>query len=179
MTDKSRARADYRAIKGMQEYASHQIEVAFEKGFAQCDKQLQEACDNARREGYGEGLNAAWECARKIIPLWVKGKTADIFGTRDIETIFKSYFASDAISKIKEYEEEQNDDEVKVGDEMVTYDGNKPVTIIVTYVSKDGHIDGIDFEGMGYTNRPLAHWTKTNRHFPQIAETLKQLKGAE
>ena len=68
---------------------------------------LQEACDNARREGYGEGLNTAWECARKIIPLWEKGKTADIFGTRDIETIFKRYFASDAISKIKEYEDER------------------------------------------------------------------------
>lgn len=179
MTDKSRARADYRAIKGMQEYASHQIEVAFKKGFDQCDKQLQEACDNARREGYGEGLNAAWECARKIIPLWEKGKTADIFGTRDIETIFKGYFASDAMSKIKEYEEEQNDDEVKVGDEMVAYADDKSTTIIVTYVSEDGHIDGIDSEGMGYTHRYLAYWTKTGRHFPQIAETLKRLKGAE
>ncbi len=175
MTDESRARADYRAIKGMQEYASHQIEVAFEKGFAQCDKQLQEACDNARREGYGEGLNAAWECARKIIPLWEKGKTADIFGTRDIETIFKRYFASDAISKIKEYEEKQAEVEIKVGDE-VTISSSMDTLIVVT-VCQDSVRVMNRFGDSVYVDPYYVK--KTGRHFPQIAETLKQLKKAE
>lgn len=51
---------DYQAIKTMQDNAVYAIKVAFEKGFDQCNKQLQEACDMARQEGFEEGKTVGY-----------------------------------------------------------------------------------------------------------------------
>ncbi len=69
---------------------------------------------------YKQGLNDAWECARKIMLGIVKGgiHAADlyeIFGTHSAEEILETVSVDKAMQKIKEYEERQKDDEKSCG----------------------------------------------------------------
>ena len=60
---------------------------------------------------YTQGLNDAWECARKIMLNKVNGglpteEHSKIFGYIATSEVLKNYTASEAIAKIKEYEEQ-------------------------------------------------------------------------
>ena len=76
------------------------------------------------RKAREDGLNAAWEAARKIVyPIEYGGLTpgqlSKIFGTAPAYDILKRYSATEAIEKIKEYEShlpDTNAGEIKVGD---------------------------------------------------------------
>ena len=70
----------------------------------------------ARKEGYEEGLNNAWECAKKLRHMDYSmlykvfdGDNVVIHGiqTKGLEAVFEKYSASEAMAKIKEYEEKQ------------------------------------------------------------------------
>ena len=70
----------------------------------------------AKPEGqYQQGLNDAWECARKIAWEMARGNSSirndliELFLTDDLEYIVKNFTASEAIAKIKEYEEKQTE----------------------------------------------------------------------
>lgn len=130
--------------------------------------------EEAEKTAYEQGLNDSWECARKIsMPENEGGMSVkalqSIFGTT--REIFKCT-ASEAIAKIKEYEEKQN--EIKVGDEIRLYDAIE----VVTCVTSTG-LQTIDANGLTstwcYNTYPLETWEKTGRHFNQIAEVLKQM----
>lgn len=75
------------------------------------------------KQNYERGLNDAWECARKIGKVnWLTLKQIG-FEIKDKEKnpswdVVMEYSASEAITKIKEYEEKQTDDKIKVGDEV-------------------------------------------------------------
>lgn len=60
-------------------------------------------------KGYNNGLNDAWECARKILfdPTHPK-ELPEALGTDTFCGIIEKYSASEAIQKIKEYEEQQD-----------------------------------------------------------------------
>lgn len=132
---------------------------------------------------YQRGLNDAWEAARKIIemtdpPYW------GVFNEYK-DDLFGKISASEAIEKLKIYEEKQKvDDEIKIGDEVESlYDDRTIVenTIpwIVTkiregYKGKKSYY-GIDAEG---TLRNNDFVRKTGRHF-DIDKILKQMKVEE
>lgn len=59
-------------------------------------------------DGYNSGLNDAWEAARKIIDR--TSRTINAFGM-GVPDIFNRYTASEAIAKIREYEEKQKAEE--------------------------------------------------------------------
>jgi hypothetical protein len=133
---------------------------------------------------YEDGLNDAWELVRKLIygeseyerAYSIKDINA-IFGKRGYLKILKDYTASEAIVKVKEYEEKQKqaDDEIKVGDEIERIKGNNGRKYIVTKIIESDYINIIfDDGGVGYVN-PI-HYRKTGRHFSQIEEVLKQMK---
>lgn len=129
---------------------------------------------------YEKGLNDVWECAKKIACDKSQNGYSlytlkEIFGTASISDIFSNFSPSEAITRIKEYEEKQKQaDDVKVGDEVIWNDHEKGIVIEI-----------IDYNLRGFTSRLCPfEWRKefcrrTGRHFNQIAEVLEQLKEEE
>lgn len=130
---------------------------------------------------YEQGLADAWECARKII-LSYKGYSAlkpldfkGVFGTSDISEILENLTVAEAIAKIKEYEEKQQ--EIKIGDEVYFLSECKGVLICkdnnsFTILWDDGNVIMYDKQ----SNRHLK-LKKTGRYFPQVEEMLKAIRG--
>lgn len=134
--------------------------------------------EEQRMKTYEDGLNEAWEVARKIIDM----NPIELGELIGIDTAFESdiinkYSASEAITKIKKYEEKQKqtDDEIKVGDEIERIKGNHDRKYIVTKIIESGYINIIfDDGGVGYVN-PI-HYRKTGRHFSEIEDVLMQMQ---
>lgn len=129
---------------------------------------------------YEKGLYDAWECARRIFVPANKGglsgrEVKQIFNTYNI---FDNYSASEAITKIKEYEEKQKqpDDEIKVGDEIYSLDKNYRSVVTAIFDTCRG-VTAVFFTQNGkLAGELLENLHKTGRHFPQIAEVLKQMQ---
>ena len=152
---------------------------------------------------YQRGLNDAWDATRKIDTN--RDLENYVFG-EDLEHGFINISVSEAIAKIKEYEKKQikkscgtckknnkclsitgccdeyepkqTDDEIKVGDEVISdaFDDKG----IVTYITKDGvNCVSIILSGSSMMKVKLSGLRKTGRHFPQIAEVLDQMKEGE
>ena len=134
-------------------------------------------------DAYQRGLDDAWEAARKIVLVPGDGGTGlqnlvAIFGTNTMELVFINNSASEAIAKLKAYKEKQKaDDEIKVGDEVAFHhdDGRPDTVVVVTYIGKDGFIDGMDGRGTQYAHKNPTKWTKTGRHF-DISKILEEMR---
>ena len=147
----------------------------YDKGYnnRKIEEEFEEKTNN-----YEKGLNDAWECVKKIA-LTKSHRTVgeyqdylkEIFGTTSASTIIDTLSVYDVISKIKKYEEKHIDNEIKVGDEVI-HDGEQ--IGIVTQVDEFGYqIMESGGESGFYITEDIR---KTNRHFPQIAEVLKQIR---
>lgn len=126
---------------------------------------------------YEDGLKEAWEAARTIVDCKVPYDFWELSSGQSMLGAFRLYSAKGAIEKIREYEEEQKKAaEIKIGDEVTDNDGWQGV---VTRISPDGeYLVIIQKDGAGL------HWKKesfkkTGRHFPQIAEVLKQMQEGD
>ena len=77
------------------------------------------------QRGIEYGRNETWEAARKIALYRDEGGTSildltEIFDCCTIQQVFRRHTVSEAIAKLKAYEEKQKaDDEIKVGDERM------------------------------------------------------------
>lgn len=134
---------------------------------------------------YERGLNDAWEAARRIVlpsDCYANGLYShmkEIFGLNDYlaRGVFTDFSASEAIAKIKEYEEKQEEqakeEEFKVGDEVNTNTGR----FIVLGIDAGGwyHLWCLN-NGLTYDMICSKNLTKTGRSFPQLAELFKQMK---
>lgn len=100
---------------------------------------LNEGNDIGYKDGVNDGRNEAWEAARKIVLSPDEGGTSlpdlfAMFGNGSMQSVFRKYSASEAIEKMKAYEEKQKaNEEINVGDEVMVY-GNRGV---VTYICGD------------------------------------------
>ena len=126
---------------------------------------------------YEKGLNDAWECARKIIVL---DEPMCVVGGTGLKNFICNHSVSEAIAKIKEYEEKKNqaDNEIKVGDEVVdgkvfnsgkgivTFASPYPSPVILYILWYDGSTG----------RRKITDVKKTGRTFSEISEFLEQLK---
>ena len=131
--------------------------------------------DEKVKEAYENGLNVAWECARKIFSMPVYDVN-EIFPECQAN-IYEDVSALEAIERIKEYEEEQKKAaEIKIGDEVADNDGWKGV---VTWISPDGEYLVVTLQDGSALRWKKEHFKKTGRHFPQIAEVLKQMQEGE
>lgn len=112
-----------------------QVDEAYQRGYNKgyADKtNNDEVCNELAKDIYQRGLNDAWEAARKIVLSPDEGGTSltDIyvmFGNNgSMQRVFRSYSASEAIDKLKVYEEKRKaDDEIKVGDVVERYINGK------------------------------------------------------
>ena len=126
------------------------------------------------KEAYNNGLNDAWECAKKIYD-FSGGELSEIF-PESKEIPFYSYSASEAIARIKEYEEQQKQDtkeKIKIGDE-VTWSQMDGTGIVIQKANKETIIVlSTCMDGLLRTEESKV--VRTGRYFPQIAEVLKLL----
>ena len=119
---------------------------------------------------YENGLNEAWEAARKLLcdSGYNYVKLEDIFGSHSLDGIFSTYTASEAIDRIKKYEG------FNVGDEVIDSIGKKSVVVRV----HGEYITVVEYDGVA-SRWKKEGFKKTGRHFPQIEEVLKQMKEGE
>ena len=134
---------------------------------------------------YQRGLDEAWKAARRISVIELNGGLAGkelmkIYGTMDIHKIYDDNTASEAIAKLKAYEEKQKaEDEIEVGDEVEwdnDFTGDRfIVTRIYQPYGKKEQCDGIDDDGDVYRAVLIESLVKTGRHF-DIASILENMR---
>lgn len=131
--------------------------------------------NDAFDDGYKCGLADAWETARKIeCDEGIDMNTlCTIFGRGSSNSIIRDFSASEAIAKIKEYEDSKQ--EIKIGDEVKTDDGQKMV--IAAIVNKD--FAGLADDGRFMFGTLDGTIIRTGRHFPEIAAVLEKMRGEQ
>ena len=122
-------------------------------------------------EAYKKGLNDAWEAAREICA----GRFAGKIDTGHI----LNFTATEALDKIKAYEEEQS--KIKVGDEVkVENSGGYLGKAIVTYVDKyEKEIYVVFAGGSAGEITDGTRLRKTGRHFDEVEKLIEVLKGGD
>ena len=144
---------------------------AYDKGYNDATEEIGSDEQTIADKAYKHGLSDAWEAARKISSM--DSKTRDeIFGLVITSNIFDENTASEAIEKIRQYEQER-DAEIKVGDEIEAVSG-KAVVVYVDDV--DEHKVRYVYSNGVYAFNYIDKVTKTGRHFPEIAEVLKKMR---
>lgn len=123
---------------------------------------------------YEDGLSDAWEAARKIVEMGEYDRKYVVFDRLgDGEFPFKKYSASEAITRIKEYE-----NHIEVGDEVYTIYDDAP-RVVVSIFNEDAtgekRVVSVSISGI-ISNLYAEELRKTGRHFPQIQEVLKQMQ---
>jgi hypothetical protein len=137
-------------------------------------------CEAVYDTGYKEGLEKAWEMAKRI---FTPQKAYEEAYTRDeLDIIFGEGITSfdlaqmtvfEAVDKVELYEKVKAEmNKIKDGDEVRLNDGKKGV---VVYSDTDGHLNVVNaFGGMRSYN--AAQVVKTGRHFPQMVEMMKEMR---
>ena len=164
---------DYSVLLTCEEANMVIIHDAFDKGYQQGyedEKKVSCDCKDNMENEYNRGLNDAWEAARKIIldgclPLQ---ELMQIFNTAYSERILKENTASEVIAKIKEYEEQQKQDTIQVGDEV--YSEEDDLRFVVTRIY-EGRYEGVCTDGAAYCPLPN-DIKKTGRHTETILKVL-------
>lgn len=123
---------------------------------------------------YQEGLSDAWEAARKIICEMDYDDLMKIFGGDNLDYIF-ALSPTTVIEKLKAYEQEQ--EEIKVGDEFENEAGQKFVVLKMDGKEIDRYIDS---DGKTYVmSAKYRVMRKTGRSFPEIAAVLEKMRGEQ
>ena len=115
---------------------------------------------------YEDGLNEAWEVVRRLENELAPNERVELFGYYSPYDIVNTITPQEVIEKLEKH------DRIEVGDEVK---GHSTVGIVLercyndemTIMWANGSVT------IGHKKRDL---TKTGRHFPQIAEILRQIQ---
>ena len=117
--------------------------------------------EEAEKKAYQHGLDESWAMAREIVQAMPRSAISFCFGERDEigrKMIFEEYTASEAITKIKEYEDKQKQDaEIKVGYEV--YNLDRENKRIVTAIDGNKAIQLCSNGKYTVDNIDTLHWT--------------------
>lgn len=173
-------------VSDLTPYTAPDLEQVRKEGYEKGWKEAEDHYFDGYSNGYDAGLDDAWKAARKI---WKYDPTTlkEIFGEEVMRMDwFMKVTASEVIEKIFAYEQaqkelEQEQEEIKVGDEVAFHhdDGRPDTVVVITYIGQDGFIDGMDGRGTQYAHKNPKKWTKTGRHFPEIATILEKMRGEQ
>lgn len=124
--------------------------------------------------GFENGMIVAWDAARKIgnMPY---GEEERVFGSGGWAFIEK-HTASEAIEKIRQYEQEQ--EEFQVGDEVELKCGVRPAIYMQGTKGSD-EIYLLFNDGSCGQHSKSEIERKTGRHFPEIATILEKMRGEQ
>ena len=140
-------------------------------------------------QAYQEGLDDAWDCARKIVQTsrgYSHDEINEIYGTR-----LRAFdlTPSEAIAKMQEYEEEQQNikscdiQKFRAGDIVFLNQNVKAGKGIIERISFDyGIKEEKAFVNFGRGSNGwyvLRHLTNTGKHYPLINEILGEIQGEE
>ena len=105
------------------------LDDAYDRGYKKCLSEHEFDMPCSICDDYERGLNDAWDAARKIVT-WPDRSlvNSDTFDLDPGENIFTKYSASEAITKLSTYEEEQKS-KIRFGDEVVVYDKHKGLVV--------------------------------------------------
>lgn len=157
--------------KQVQELIEQTYQTGYKAGVESCVDSL-----TADSEKYIEqGRNEAWKAARKIAQM-SPDKLESIFNKFCLHNIMGIYSVSEAIEKIRAYEEQkkQEDEEIKVGDEVIYR--HSELTGIVTSIYKTKKFDILWNDGSVGQEKNISDFKKTGRTFPEIVEVLKKMQ---
>lgn len=129
-------------------------------------------------DAYKKGAEDAWEAARKIVLDKDSGglsisELGKVFGTVGYYDIMQDKSPLDAIEKIRQYEKRN---EFQVGDEVQRYGAS--AVVVRTHLNDDESKMYVVFQDGSCGRKDKEDWTKTGRHFPQIAEVLGMMGEA-
>ena len=134
-----------------------------------------------QEEAYQRGLDDAWEAAKKLS--WTEkyggyGECLDKVFDRTDSFDFFDYLPSEAIAKLKAYEEKQKaDDKIEVGDEVT--DLQSGANFVVTHFWENNHgemaVNGFNNDCSAFS-ATLDKVSKTGRHF-DIASILEEMRN--
>ncbi len=175
---------DFKQVEDLIPYTEPDLEQvrkeAYEEGKKQAKAQAElDVChdiEKVAKDNYKAGLADAWEAARKIIRM-PEGDLLNLFDVyssvcTSVQVILK-YDASEAIAKIKGYEDGKQ--EYHVGDEFENGNGKKFIVLKMDGKEIDRYIDG---DGKTYVmDVKYRVMRKTGRHFPEIATVLEKMRG--
>lgn len=140
------------------------------------DKNLEKLEKYNETEAYKNGLHDAWELVRKMSTDMSINELSEVFGyiSDDCETcevcdLVERFTATEAIEKIKAYEEKKaKEQEIRVGDE-VRHKEHRDLKIIVTaIVARTSTIHGMNNEGFPIISNNIEKWEKTGKHYDEI-----------
>lgn len=148
------------------------MEDAFKNGYDTACKDID--VKSKTNAAYRKGLEDAWDAARKIV---LSREDGGLFGYEERKAVFgcgnymalKTFLAPEAIKKIRQYEQEQKD--FKVGDEVISDEDIKGVT-----VDMDDYLLHVLDENGVIQAWPIEDAVKTGRYFPEIAEVLRKMQ---
>ena len=156
-------------------YTEHNLEAirdeAYEKGVQDTKQHWVDAPRScAYKLGYENGLKAAWDAARKIESLSACEFDKAFTGYDDCFKVFENYTPQEAIEKIKQFGQEQ--EEIEYGDEIQFCDGVKALVLDVddeklSVVTKRGFTDVSMWKG---------NVTKTGEKYITIADYLRKIR---
>lgn len=176
-----------KAIKDAMNSIENRISHVYNQGYEDGIKDGKESIDDSA--AYKTGLKTAWELARKVSNLGFNDTRQEIFGVRyglSID-IIKNFSVEEVADKIEEYEEKQKqeDDEIKIGDEIKNKWGTRGVVVEIAPQYNGATVYSVLWRNAERRCLDKSDWDsyevwkKTGRHFSQIEEVLEQMKGEE
>lgn len=124
------------------------------------------------RKAIEDAQEEAWEFAKQVTIMTPDDK-CELWGTSKYNTINLGYSYAEVKAKYEAWKKQK--DEIKVGDEVI-YHRNK---YIVGYVGEDEVYHLVDQCWIRVVVQGDYQLTKTGRHFPEVAELLKKMRGEE
>lgn len=138
------------------------------------DKELDEAFQKGLEEGKKQGADKAWECAKRFVWKTSLNDAASMgfIVEEEAAEILKNYTATAAM-KAAELYDEKSKTEIKVGDEVFI----PGIEDSIVVVEVDGDCVDISDLHSWHSWYDRKNIKKTGRHFPQVAELFKAMKG--
>ena len=162
------------SMKHICDVVQKRIDEAYQRGLKDGKEYGLDESDMREAVSYQKGLDDAWEAARKIAQQWEEDVDSEhrVVIDDSIRVTLDSMTASEAIAKLKAYEEKQKaENEIKVGDEVSAEDGTS--IFIVTWMS-ERCICGVDKEGRCYSYEPKEICGKTGNHYNVVFEEMRE-----
>lgn len=167
----------------MEQVRKEAYDKGYENGFIAGRLKAEKSGQSFYKDGYQRGLNDAWEAARKICTNWVMPDSvlSEIFGMdKTIDDIMKESTASEAIEKIRQYEQ-RREEQITKGD-VVRIKFTPEVEILVTYADEEyvsgialTEVDGSCEIGDQYTDIMICNVEKTGKHY-DIVSVLQKMR---
>ena len=173
----------YKAGRKAEKVRQPDLEQVRKEAYEQGQEDLRKSCVPKDEEAYGIGYNEGFQCGLDLA-WWAARKicssdcmTPDIrkaiFGWSLSESVMDRFTASEAIEKLKTYEQEK--EEIKVWNEVVN---GRNIKGAVTAIEDDGTLTIFCQDGI-WIKSHARFWKKTGRTFPEIANVLEKMRGEQ